>query len=70
MKIIRNIAELRKGDTVIVKDYACFEAMGYRRVSGYVFNIDLGKPNFTIKCKETDSIENVSVENGKIFLID
>lgn len=69
MKIIRNITELKKGDTVIVKDYACFEALGFRSVSGNVFNIVQGMPNFTIKCNETGSIESVSVESGKIFLI-
>ncbi|MDD4976554.1 MAG: hypothetical protein PHY93_19515 [Bacteriovorax sp.] len=69
MKMISDIAELKKGDTIIVKDYACFESLGYRKVFGEVFSIDLGNPNFIIKCKETDAFENVSIENGKIFLI-
>lgn len=69
MKIIRSIAELKKGDTIIVKDHSKFSALGYARVFGDVFNIDLGKPIFTIRCKETNTLENISIENGKIFLI-
>lgn len=69
MKMISNIAELKKGDTVIVKGHECFEGLGHSKVLGEVFNIESGTTNFTIKCKETDSIESVSLENGKIFLI-
>lgn len=69
MKLISDIAELKKGDTIIVKDQECFETLGFARVCGDVFDIDPRKPNFTIKCKETNSIEEVSVESGKIFLI-
>ena len=69
MKLVKSLAELKKGDTVIVKDNASFSNLGYTRVFGDVFNIDSGKSIFTIKCKETNSIEKVSIENGQIFLI-
>lgn len=67
--MISSISELKKGDTIIVTDHASFEALGFARVFGDVFNIDYGKPNIIIKCKETDSFEKVSIENAKIFLI-
>ncbi|MGZ3787851.1 MAG: hypothetical protein ACXVLQ_04975 [Bacteriovorax sp.] len=69
MKIISDINELKKGDTIIVKDHAYFEELGYRRVTGHVFNIEHGIPEFTIECEETNSFEKVSIEFGKIFLI-
>ena len=69
MKLIRNLKELKKGDTVIIKDHANFSKLGYERVVGDVFSIEIGKPIFTIKCKETNSFEKVSIENGQIFLI-
>ena len=40
MKLINDIAELKKGDTVILKDYLTFEAKGYSRVFGDIFNIE------------------------------
>ena len=69
MKLINDISELKKGDNVIVKDYSRFEALGLGRISGFVFSLEEGKSNFTIKCTETDSIEEVNVESGKIFFI-
>lgn len=69
MKMISSIDELKKGDTIIVKDHASFEALGYSRVTGQVFIINRGIPEFTIKCEETDSIEIVNIENGRVFLI-
>lgn len=69
MKLISELAELKKGDTVIVKGHDWFEGLGHSKVFGEVFNLENGTTKFTIKCKETDSIESVSLENGKIFLI-
>ena len=69
MKLIRNLAELKKGDTVIVKDNAKFYACGFARVFGDVFSVDQGNPNFTIRCRETGSFETISIDNGTIFLI-
>ena len=69
MKLIQNIAELKKGDTVIVKGNAKFYARGFARVLGDVFSVDHGNPNFTIRCRETGSIETISIDNGTIFLI-
>lgn len=70
MKIINHIAELKKGDTVIIKNARDFEKRGLMKVTGDVFNIDLLSPEFTIKCKETSAIEKVNFDNAKIFLID
>lgn len=70
MKMIRDLAELKKGDTVIIKENIYFETRGFSRVTGDVYHIDLSNPKFTIKCNETASIEEVSLENAKIFLID
>lgn len=70
MKMIRDLAELKKGDTVIIKDNASFETRGFNRVTGDVYSIDPANPKFTIKCNETASIEEVSLESAKIFLID
>lgn len=69
MKLVNDIAELKKGDTVIVKDYAIFSALGFARVFGDVFDIEIGKSNFSIKCQETNTIEKVNMKNGKVFLI-
>lgn len=69
MKIIRSVAELKKGDTLIVKDNEFFSELGYQAVRGDVFSFDNDSTNFSIKCKETDSIVKISIENGKIFLI-
>jgi hypothetical protein len=69
MKLIQNLAELKKGDTVIVKDNTKFYACGFARVFGDVFSVDQENPNFTIRCKETGSIETISIDNGTIFLI-
>lgn len=70
MKIITNLEELKKGDTVIIKNARDFERRGLMRVTGDVFTIDAKGPEFTIKCKETAAIEKVNFENAKIFLID
>lgn len=67
--MISDIAELKKGDTVIVKGHEWFENQGHQKVFGEVFHIDNVNTNFKIKCKETGSIESVTLEHGKIFLI-
>lgn len=69
MKMIRDLTELKKGDTVIVKDNVFFETRGFSRVTGDVYSIDRANPKFTIKCNETASIEEVSLKSAKIFLI-
>lgn len=69
MKLIKEISELKKGDTIIVKDQNNFSELGFASVSGDIFDIESGKSEFTIKCKETESIEKVSLDRAKIFLI-
>lgn len=69
MKVINHIAELKKGDTIIIKNARDFEKRGLMKVTGDVFTIDLSKPKITIKCNETASIEEVNFEHAKIFLI-
>jgi hypothetical protein len=69
MKLVRSQIELKKGDTVIVKDNPNFSKLGFSKVIGDVFTIDPEKTVFTIKCKETNSLEKVSVEKDQIFLI-
>jgi hypothetical protein len=70
MKIINHLAELKKGDTVIIKNARDFEKRGLMKITGDVFNIDHLKPEFTIKCKETSAIERINFDNAKIFLLD
>lgn len=69
MKLVREINELKKGDTIILKDYPSFENKGFSRVGGDIINIQKESADFVIKCKETKSLEKVSFEKGKIFLI-
>lgn len=69
MRLINDTTELKKGDTIIVKDHANFSDLGFARVTGDVFDIEQGMTNFTIKCEETNSIEEVSMGKAKIFLI-
>jgi hypothetical protein len=69
MKLIRELKELKKGDTVIVKDNEFFTALGFSTLSGDVFSFEKETPYFTIRCLETSSIEKVSIEEGRIFLI-
>ena len=69
MRLISSMDELKKGDTVIVKDHAWFESLGFAKVFGDIYSIEAGGTIFTIKCEETNSIEEVNIENGKIFLL-
>lgn len=69
MKMIHSISELKKGDTVIVKNSHNFEAKGYKSISGDIYEIEIDNPIFTIRCKETENIEKISLKDGIIFLI-
>ena len=69
MKRVSDIRELKKGDTIIVKDCPSFMSLGFKSISGDIFTIEPGKPSFTIRCKETENFEQVSLEDGIIFLI-
>jgi len=69
MKLISAIEELKKGDSIIIKDDQKFCSLGYTKVFGEVFKIESGKSYFSIKCEQTKSIEEVKIENGKIFLM-
>jgi hypothetical protein len=70
MKMIKTLDELRKGASVIVKDCPIYEALGFTKISGDVFEIQEGNNHFTLKCIETESIERINMESGRIFLID
>ncbi len=70
MKVITNLQDLKKGDTVIIKDNLQFENRGLMKVTGDVFDIDFQKPHFTIKCIETAEIERINFADAKVFLID
>jgi len=67
MKMISDIKELKKGDTVIVKNCSAFMSLGLKSISGDIFNIERGR--VTIRCKETKSFENISMEDGIVFYI-
>lgn len=69
MKFVENINELKKGDILIVKDNEYFSAKGYSTVKGEVFSFVPDKLHFLIKCKETNAIEKINIEHGKIFAI-
>ena len=69
MKMIKNISELKKGDTVIARDCRASTLYGLKSISGDIFNIEPEKENFTIKCIETNSIEEINLKDGAIFLI-
>lgn len=70
MKIITDLHELKKGDTVIIKNADILKKRGLARITGDIFNIDATKPEFTIKCVETSEIEKVNFYDAKVFLID
>lgn len=69
MKLVTHISELKKGDTLIVKDNSAFHDRGLSKVFGDIFSIDKKKTLITIKCKETESLEIINIDNGVIFLI-
>ncbi|MBC7540178.1 MAG: hypothetical protein H7281_15240 [Bacteriovorax sp.] len=69
MKLINDITELKKGDTIIVKGNASLLARGFSKVLGDILLIEKGKLNFTLKCKETDSLESINLDTGLVFLI-
>lgn len=69
MKMIKGISELKKGDTVIVKNCPAFESLGFTTIRGDIYNVEADKACFTIKCKETNQFESVNLEDGTIFLI-
>jgi len=69
MKLVSDLEELKKGDTVIIKDYSTFENRGFSRVFGDIFTIEKESTDLIIKCKETNSFEKIHFEKGKIFLI-
>jgi hypothetical protein len=69
MKLIENILDLKKGDCIIIKDNTYFASLGFSKVTGEVFLFDSDKENFSIKCKESNSIEKIKKDDGKIFLI-
>ena len=70
MKVITNLHDLKKGDTVIIKDNLQFEIRGLMKVTGDIFDIDSKNPHFTIKCIETAAIEKINFADAKVFLID
>lgn len=67
MKLIESINELKKGDILIIKDNQFFSERGYSTINGEVFSFDQDKRHFSIKCRETNTIEKISIEQGKIF---
>jgi hypothetical protein len=69
MKFIEDIKELKKGDTVIVKNCSTFISLGFNFITGDIFNIERGNTNFVIRCKETNSFEKISIDDGLIFYI-
>lgn len=69
MKFINDISELKKGDTIIVKDNAGLCERGFSKVLGDILYIEKGKSNFVIKCKETNSLESINLDTGLIFLL-
>ena len=70
MRMIKDVTELKKGDSIIVKDNPSFVSLGFKSIRGDIFTIEPGKLHFTIRCKETDKLEQISLEEGVIFLID
>ena len=69
MKLISDIDELKKGDTIIVKDSKWFDERGLARVTGDIYSIDKSNFKIQIQCVETDSIEEFALNNSKVFLI-
>lgn len=69
MKLVSDIEELKKGDTIIVKDSKWFDELGFVRVTGDIYSIDKSNHKIQIQCVETDSIEEFYLQNGKVFLI-
>jgi len=69
MKMVKDIKELKKGDTIIIKDCPAGTSLGLKSISGDIYSLEADKTYFTIKCKETEKFENISLEDGVIFLI-
>lgn len=69
MKIIRNLSELKKNDTIIIKNNKSFLILGYQKIIGTVFLIKDDNKKFSIKCKETGFIENIEFGDGDVFLL-
>lgn len=69
MKFIENIKELKKGDSLIIKDNKYFSSQGFTTIKGEVFSFDDDKKHFSIKCIERNSIDRIEIDDGKIFFI-
>ncbi len=70
MRMIKDLSELKKGDTIILKDCASFKSLGFKSIRGEIFTIEPGMSHFILRCKETESFEQIRLEDGTIFLID
>lgn len=71
MKVILNLKELKKGDTVIIKHAKEFDERGLMRITGDVFELESKDPHtFTIKCLETKEIEKIFFSQVKVYLVD
>ena len=69
MKLIQEIYELKKGDTLIIKDNEYYHNLGFTSVKGEVFLLNIDELLFSVKCKETNSIDKINIKDGKFFLI-
>lgn len=66
MKIITDLHDLKKGDSVIIKYSEEFEKNGLSRISGDIFHIT--HPEFTIMCAETKELEKIDFKRVKVYL--
>jgi hypothetical protein len=67
MKIITDLHDLKKGDSVIIKYSEKYDKKGHSRISGDIFYIT--HPEFTIKCIETEEIEKIDFNGVKVYLV-
>jgi hypothetical protein len=69
MKLVENIKDLKKGDTLIVKDNEFFSQQGYTKICGEVFLLNNEEQSLLLRCQETNTIEKIYLSDGKIFSI-
>lgn len=69
MKFVENIQDLKKGDNIIVKDNRYLSSQGFFKIKAEVFSIKVKENLITIKSLERDSIDEISLEDGKFFLV-
>lgn len=62
------LQDLKKGQKVSVTGNEIFKMMGYEKVTGKVFLVNLQRNSFSIQCDQTGAIELVDMGDGEVEL--